>query len=181
MDFNYSIESRNAIVSGIAGALSDTAKGAGAGAIIGGGVAGAVAGGVIGGITSAVGAGIDVDTLARRYREEKQLAIDKFNYQLGNIKALPYTLTKIGSFDVSSKIFPFIEYYTCSGQERTAFENKIKYESMTVMRIGTLAEFMNFNGEANYFKGILIRNDTIADDPHTLNAIYEEFLKGVYI
>ena len=49
------------------------------------------------------------------------------------------------------------------------------------MRIGTLSEFMNFNNELNYFKGALIRNDEIADDPHTLNAIYEELLKGVYI
>jgi hypothetical protein len=52
---------------------------------------------------------------------------------------------------------------------------------MTVMRIGTIREFANFNGEINYFKGQLIRNDEIAEDPHTLNAIYEELLKGVYI
>ena len=119
--------------------------------------------------------------MARVHRENKQLAIDKFNYQLGNIKALPYTLTKVGSFDVISKIFPFIEVYSCSEKELKAFEDKIKYESMTVMRIGTLEEFMNFDDDIHYFKGILIRNDEIADDNHILNAIYEELLKGVYI
>ena len=180
LDFMQSIEMRNQLVSGAVGIVADTAKGAGAGAYVGGAIGGAI-GGVLGGATSAIGYGIDVDTLARTQRENKQLAIDKFNYQLGNIKALPYTLTKVGSFDIISKIFPFVETYCCSDEELTAFRNKIRYDSMTVMRIGTLSEFKNFNGELNYFKGSLIRNDEIADDPHTLNAIYEELLKGVYI
>ena len=132
-------------------------------------------------VGSTVGYGVDVDTLARTQRETKQLAIDKFNYQLGNIKALPYTLTKVGAFDISSKIFPILEYYTCTEQEKQALRDKIKWESMTVMRIGTLEEFMNFDGELHYFKGELIRNDEIADDTHIMNAIYEELLKGVYI
>ena len=180
MEFMQSIEMRNQLVSGAVGILADVAKGAGAGGYVGAG-AGAIVGGALGAITSGVGYAIDVDTLARTQRENKQLAIDKFNYQLGNIKALPYTLTKVGSFDEISKIYPFVEEYSCSEKELEAFKNKIKYESMTVMRIGTLSEFMNFNGEINYFKGHLIRNDEIADDPHILNAIYEELLKGVYI
>lgn len=180
LEFTQSIEMRNQLVSGGVNILSDVAKGAGAGSMVGGGW-GALAGAVIGGGASAVGYGIDVDTMARVHRENKQLAIDKFNYQLGNIKALPYTLTKVGSFDVISKIFPFIEVYSCSEQELKAFEDKIKYESMTVMRIGTLEEFMNFDDDIHYFKGALIRNDEIADDNHVLNVIYEELLKGVYI
>ena len=180
LEFTQSIEMRNQLVSGGVNILSDVAKGAGAGAMVGGGW-GALAGAVIGGGLSGVGYGIDVDTMARVHRENKQLAIDKYNYQLGNIKALPYTLTKVGSFDVISKIFPFIEVYSCSEQELKAFEDKIKYESMTVMRIGTLEEFMNFDSDIHYFKGALIRNDEIADDNHILNAIYEELLKGVYI
>lgn len=180
LDFMQSIEMRNQYVSGAVGILGDTVKGASAGAYVGGGW-GALAGGLAGMTLSASGYAIDVDTMARTHRENKQLAIDKFNYQLGNIQALPYTLTKIGSFDISSKIFPVLVHYACTEQEKEALKNKIKYESMTVMRIGTLREFMNFNNELNYFKGELIRNETIADDPHTFNAIYEEFLKGVYI
>ena len=181
MNFMQSIEMRNQLVSGAVGIVSDTVKGAGAGAFGGGGIAGAVTGGILGGATSAVGFAIDVDTLAKTQRETKQLAIDKFNYQLGNIKALPYTLTKVGAFDISSKIFPFLEYYTCTDKEKDALREKIKYESMTVMRIGTINEFKDFDGKKNYFKGELIRNDEIADDSHILNAIYEELLKGVYI
>ena len=180
MNFMQSIEMRNQLISGAVGVVSDTAKGAGAGAFVGGG-AGAVVGGALGAITSGIGFTVDTDTLARTQREQRQLAIDKFNYQLGNIKALPYTLTKVGAFDISSKIFPFLEYYTCTDKEKDALREKIKYESMTVMRIGTINEFKDFDGKKNYFKGELIRNDEIADDSHILNAIYEELLKGVYI
>ena len=180
LNFMQSIEMRNQRISGAVGVVSDTAKGATAGAMVGGAY-GAVAGGILGGATSAVGYAIDTDTLAKTQRETRQLAIDKFNYQLGNVKALPYTLTKVGAFDVSSKIFPYLEYYTCTDKEKEALRDKIKYESMTVMRIGTLEEFKDFNGQKNYFKGELIRNDEIADDAHVLNAIYEELLKGVYI
>ena len=181
LDFVQSIEMRNQLVSGGVGIFSDAVKGGVAGGVATGSPYGAIAGAVIGGGASAVGYAIDVDTMARVHRENKQLAIDKFNYQLGNIKALPYTLTKVGAFDVISKIFPFIEVYWCSDQELQAFENKIKYESMTVMRIGTLQDFISQDSELHYFKGALIRNDDIADDAHVLNAIYEELLKGVYI
>lgn len=182
LDFMQSIERRNQIVSGAAGIFTDIAKGVAGGAIASGGnPIGAIVGGAVSMAGSTVGYGIDVDTLARTQRETKQLAIDKFNYQLGNIKALPYTLTKVGAFDISSKIFPILEYYTCTEQEKQALKDKIKWESMTVMRIGTLSEFMNFNGQLNYFKGELIRNDVIAEDNHMLEAIYSEILKGVYI
>lgn len=180
LDFMQSLEMRNQLVSGAVGLLGDAAKGAGGGAILGGG-AGAIAGAIAGTGLSAIGYGIDVDTLAKQHRENRQLAVDKFNYQLGNVKALPYTLTKVGSFDAISKVFPFIEEYVCSEKEMEAFKTKIKYESMTVMRIGTIKEHAEYDTELNYFKGSLIRNDSIADDPHILNAIYEELLKGVYI
>lgn len=180
MEFFQKLEMRNQLVSGGIGILGDTAKGAAAGGYVGGPY-GAAAGAILGGTASAIGYGIDVDTLAKTQREHKQLAIDKFNYQLGNIKALPYTLTNIGAFNINSKIYPFLEVYTPTDKELEAFNNKIKYESMTVMRIGTIREFANFNNKLNYFKGSLIRCDEIADDPTTLNAVYEELLKGVYI
>ena len=77
--------------------------------------------------------------------------------------------------------FPFLEYYTCTDVEKEALESKIKYESMTVMRIGTLEEFMTYGNGLSYFKGALIRADEIADDSHIVESIYEELLKGVYI
>ena len=180
LDIEQGLAMRQQLITGALGVATAGIVGGASGAKVGG-VYGAIAGAVIGTGASGVGMAVDTEILAQRQREARQLSIDKFNYQLGNIKALPYTLTKVGSFDINSKIWPFLEFYTCTDKEKEALESKIRYESMTVMRIGTLLEFMNFGGHANYFKGELIRNDNIAEDPHTLNAIYEEFLKGVYI
>lgn len=186
MDFNYTIEQRNAAISGGVGVLTGAASGAAAGAIAGsiipglGTAVGAVVGGAAGALTSGVGLALDLDTNARKYRENKSLAVDKFNYQLGNIKALPYTLTKVGAFDICSKIWPILEMYHCTNEELTAFRNKIKYESMTVMRIDYISNFYHKFDDLCYFKGELIRNDEIAADNHILDAIYAELLKGVY-
>ena len=187
MEFNYSIEMRNQIISGSVGVLGATAAGAGAGAVAGsivpgiGTAIGAAVGAITGAITSTAGMVVDTITLAERYKENKDLAIDKYNYQLGNIKALPHTLTKVGSFDISSKIWPFVEWYQCTKEEFDAFDNKIKYESMTVMRIDEMSNFYNKYDRLCYFKGELIRNTLISSNYHVLLAIYEELLKGVFI
>ena len=94
---------------------------------------------------------------------------------------MPYTLTNIGAFNINSKIYPFLEIYTPTEEELSAFENKIRWESMTVMRIDTMRNFWRKFDELCYFKAELIRCDDIAENNHMLNAIYEEILKGVYI
>ena len=94
---------------------------------------------------------------------------------------MPYTLTKVGAFNVNSKIWPFVEYYTCTNEEKSALENKLKYESMTVMRIANFGDFWRVDSELRYFKGELIRNERIAEDNHIFEAIYGEILKGVYM
>ena len=180
LDFEQNIQMRNQMFSSSIGALTDTVKGAGAGALVGGGV-GAIVGGVVSGSASIAGGIIDTSILASQQREQRQLAIDKYNYQLGNIQALPYTLTKIGAFDISSKVFPFLEYYTCTDEEKEALENKIKYESCTVMRIDYLGNYYGKYDDLRYVKGVLIRNDEVEENTSVYNAIYEELLKGVYM
>lgn len=180
LDIQQDIQRRSQIVGSVAGVVADTTKGATTGAMLGGGW-GAVAGGALGASVSAVGAGMDFDILMREQREQRSLAIDKYNYQLGNIKALPYTLTKVGAFDINSKIFPFLEYYTATEEEKEALERKIQYESMTVMRIDYLANFYNETGDKYYFKAELIRNEELYFSTEVFNSIYGELLKGVYI
>lgn len=181
LDFDQSLEYRKAEITGGIGVLTGGAAGAAGGAMATGHWAGAVAGGVGGIAGSAVGMTMDLDFLARQQREAKQFSIDKFNYQLGNIKALPYTLTKVGAFNINSKIWPFLEFYTCTEEEKKALENKLKYESMTVMRIGSFGDFWRIDTELRYFKGELIRNEEIAEDNHVFEALYAEIYKGVYI
>ncbi len=182
LDFEQSLEYRKAEIAGGIGVLTGGIGGAAGGAMASGHWAGAVVGGVGGTLGSAIGMTMDLDFLARQQREAKQFSIDKFNYQLGNIKALPYTLTKVGAFNINSKIWPFLEFYTCTDEEKEALENKLKYESMTVMKIASFGDFWGKTpGELKYFKGELIRNDEIAEDNHVFEALYAEIYKGVYI
>lgn len=182
LDFEQSLEYRKAVITGGLGVLTGGAAGAAGGAMATGHWAGAIVGGVGGLAGSAAGMTLDLDMLGKQQREAKQYSIDKFNYELGNIKALPYTLTKIGAFNINSKVWPFLEYYTCTDEEKTALENKLKYESMTVMRIGSFGDFWRVDPEQlRYFKGDLIRNDDIAEDNHVFEAIYTEIAKGVYM
>lgn len=180
LDIMQGIEMRQQQVTGGIGIFTDALKGGVAGGLLGGGW-GAAAGAAAGGIASAVGYTMDKDILAIQHREQRSLAIDKFNYQLGNIKALPYSLTKVGAFDISSKIFPVLEYYTCTDKEKEAMRLKLQYESMTVMKIAYFGDFYQRFDEPKYFKGELIRCDDIADDNHMLEAIYSEIMKGVYM
>ena len=180
LEIMQGIERRQHEVTGGVGIFTDALKGAVAGGMVGGGW-GAAAGAVLGAGASTAGYLMDKDIMAIQHREQRSLAIDKFNYQLGNIKALPYSLTKIGAFDISSKIFPVLEYYTCTDKEKEAMRLKLKYESMTVMKIGYFGDFYNRFDEPKYFKGELIRCDEIADDNHILEAIYSEIMKGVYM
>ena len=180
LEFNQSIEMRNQIISAVVGHFAATGAGAAAGAMVGGWV-GAIVGGAVAGTASLVSGIVDTITLARQQREQKSLAVDKFNYELGNIQALPYTLTKVGALDYTSKIFPFVEQYDCTTQELEAFRKKIQYESMTVLRIDTLNNYYQIYDRLCYFKGEVIINDKIAQETYVLEAIYAELLKGVYI
>jgi hypothetical protein len=180
LDFTQSLEARQQYISGGVGIFNDAVKGGIAGGMIGGGW-GAAAGAVLGAGVSLAGYSIDNEIMAKRHKEAKDYAVDKFNYQLGNIKALPYTLTKVGAFDISSKVFPFLEYYTCSDAEKDALREKIKFESMTIMAIGLFGDYYQAFDEPKYFKGELIRCDEFDGSPNVLEAIYAELLKGVYM
>lgn len=181
LDLQQHIQSRNQLIGGISNIFGDTTKGAVTGGIMTGSPYGAIAGAVVGASVSSMGAAIDYQTLMVEQKEQRSLAIDKYNYQLGNIKALPYTLTKVGAFDINSKIFPFLEYYTATEEEKEALERKIQYESMTVMRIDYLANFYHETGDKYYFKAELIRNEELSFSTEVFNSIYGELLKGVYI
>ena len=180
LDFNQGQEAKLQGWSVASGTLGGAAAGA-----IGGGVAagpwGAVAGAVVGGASSLAGGVIDLQMAEQKRFETKDYAKDRYSYQLGNVKAIPNSITKVGTFVVNSKIFPFIEVYDCSSKEKEALENKLKYDGMTVNRIGSLSEFRGGDNNQQFVKGQMIKLNDLAEDSHTANEIYDELLKGVYI
>lgn len=122
---------------------------------------------------------MDVEMNKALHNEAIDFAKDNFGYQLENIKALPNTLNKVSSLVATSKIFPFVEYYTCTDEEREAFRNKIKYNGMSIGRIGHILDFKN-PSDQTYIKGQIIRLEG-KFDTHTANEIANEFNKGWYI
>ena len=178
MDFEFSKQRTEALFGATMGALGGAMSGAVGGSVIGG-TTGAGAGALIGGVASAVGGAIDYSILKERQAEQKDLTLDMFEYQLGNIKALPYSLTKVTPLTYNNKLFPFIEYYTSTDEEVNILKTKIKYNSMTINAIGNIEEYIQ--SEKNYLAASLIRLEDLDMPTHEANEIYDEILKGVYI
>lgn len=189
MDVNNAIALEQQQFQAITGSIAAFAGGSAGGAIAGaqvGGPYGAAIGAAIGGPLSAgasiAGAVKDKEWLLRQQKEAKSFALDMYGYQLGNIQALPYSLSKTDSLTENNKLWPFLEIYTCTEKEKTALRNKLKYNGMTVMSVETLIDTFNFTSYAHtYLKGKIIRMRNINDDSHILNEIYSEFDSGLYI
>ena len=170
MEFNNNQALIRDIVGGVTGAVS---SGVTTGAVFGG-VAGLVGAGL-----SAVGGAADIGMNIGARREALDYTKDLHGYQLGNIKALPNSITKISSLSPDFKLFPILEYYTCTETEKKALKNKLKYNGMTVMTIGTIREYLR--AEKSYIKGQLIRLEGLDEDSNYIENIAQEIYKGVFI
>ncbi|MCM1505302.1 MAG: hypothetical protein NC127_08915 [Muribaculum sp.] len=182
LEITQSVQKIQEIWNIAAGTIGASAQGASAGASVGGPI-GAAAGAITSGASSLIGGLLDRSLNNILRYEAIDYTRDQFGYQLGNIKALPESLSKVSAYNIDNKYFPFIEYYTCSAVERTALKNKIKYNGMTIMTIGTLQEYVaGYSGtDPMYFKGKLIRLQGFKADYHILNALSGELYKGVFI
>ena len=178
MDFEFSKQRTEALFGATLGAMGGGLSGAVGGSVVGG-TAGAVGGAVAGSLLSAMGGAIDYNILKERQAEQKDLTLDMFEYQLGNIKALPYSITKVTPLTYNNKIFPFVEYYSSTDEEVNILMNKIKYNSMTINVIGSLENYIQ--SDKTYISASLIRLEDLDMPTHEANEIYDEILKGVYI
>lgn len=177
---NMEINNKYQRVGEIVGAAAGTVQGVTSGATTGmvaGGAYGAAAGAVIGGVVSAAGGVADLAINDRLRNEAIDYTKDQFGYSLGNIRALPLSLSRVSAFNINNKIFPILEYYTCSDVEKQALRDKITYNGMTVMTIGTIAEYIT--EEQTYIKGRVIRLPGL--DTHTSNEIANEINKGFFV
>ena len=154
------------------------------GAIAGGAAKGGVSGALLGGMTSAVGAVGDYHIKRSLQAEAIDYTRDNFGYQLGNIQATPDSIANTTAYTANNKIFPIIEYYTCTESEKRAVANKIANNGMTVMTIGSIGEYINNTWsyediiDRGYIKGQLININGV--DYNTAIAISEELNKGVF-
>ena len=106
---------------------------------------------------------------------------DMFNYHLGNVKALPNTLTKVSTYNINNKIYPFYEIYEATSEEIEALRQQLKWRGYNLGIIGQLSDFQV---EGKYFKGKLIRLEEVQDvslgDSHLIENFNSELQQGVY-
>ena len=193
MEIQNKYQRQQDIANAIAGTLQGGMSGAATGLMASGGNPyAAAAGAVVGTVASGIGGIMDLDINQALRNEAIDYTKDNFGYQLGNIKALPYTLTKVSSFNENNKIFPVLEVYSCTEREEEAFVNKLAYNGMTVMAIGTINDYIgnkwtyyNRDGkeftDKGYIKGKIIRLPEINEDFHIANEIAKEINLGIYI
>lgn len=166
-------------------ALSGTAAaGVGAGMIGGPGV------GIVAGAASAV-AGIGDMIINEQLRKEQlDYTKDQFGFNLGNIKARPTTLARVGALNANNKLFPFVEVYDCTETEQAAVAAKIAMNGMTVGVVDTLDKYINntWSGTVGstrynyqgYVKGKPIRLIGLNDESHYASTLAQEMVSGVY-
>ena len=185
MEVNNNVARLQDKLTATVGAVSGAVSGAAGGALVGGGY-GAIAGALVGGAASAIGGAMDYHIKEKLRNETLDYTKDMFGYQLGNIQALPYTLTKVSSFNNNNKLFPILEYYTCTETEKLALANKIAYNGMTVGVIGKISDYLGNTWSykdiiaKGYIKAKLIRLEIPGEDYHIVNSIADELNKGVY-
>ena len=180
LDLQQSIAKRQEIFGAVAGSLSGAMSGATTGALAGG-LPGAIGGGIAGLGISAVGGVMDIIDNQKLRDDARSSQFDMFNYQLGNVKALPNTLTKVSTYNINNKIYPFYEIYEATSEEIGALRQRLKWRGYNLGIIGQLSDFQV---EGKYFKGKLIRLEEVHDvslgDNHLLENYNSELQQGVY-
>ena len=143
-----------------------------------GGPVGAAISGAVGATASFLGGTFDLTKQNELMNEAIDLTRDNFNYQLGNIKALPLGLSRVSSLAPNNSFVPLLEYWTCTYKEHVIATTKIKFNGMTIQAIDNLVNYKTT--DSSYFKGQLIRIENIPDDFHVVNTIAKELNQGIY-
>lgn len=153
-----------------------TAVGAAAGGFLIGGPIGA-------GIGVAAGLGQGAYNSSQSYFLQQNAidaAKDQFRWNLGNIQAQPYGLTKVGALNKNNKLFPFLEYYTCTEEEKNDFNNYIKFNAMSVGRMGAIKDYI-YTGGMNFIRATIVRIYNAYINSNIMTNINLELSRGVYI
>lgn len=181
MDVNRKYQRLGETISAWTGAIG---AGGGIGGLIGG-VAGGIAGGIAGGASLAAGYA-DRAISDKLYQESVSFKKDMHEMQLENIKALPNSIAKTTAYNENNKIFPILEYYTCTDEEKDLVAKAIVNMGMTVNAVGKPIDYVyntwDYDGiiSKGFFKATLLRIEDLPEDYHMLQAIAEELSLGIY-
>lgn len=198
MEVDYELQKERSII-GMTTSAVGSAIGIGA-SVATGNVVGALSSGAGGllGIGSSVA---QLATASKQFNENVRYAQDMHMLQLGSVKAKPNTVSRISGININNLGVPILEIYECTQLEKLAFANKIKYDGMTIGKIGTIGEYIlpysTFKRSINsdelpiiiavvtetecFIKATPIRMETLMEDTHIADEIADELSKGFYI
>lgn len=179
MDLQHRIGGIQDVTGVISGAVGGVAGGALSGSMVGGPV-GAAVGGVVGGVASVAGGVGDIVMNRMLRADQREAAIQQHNWQLQNIQALPYSVTKVNNFNVDSNYVPYLEVYVCEDTETDNFIKYLSLRSYSINRYGKLNDYIKPTGRT-FLKGMIVRLAGVTDDSHYLAAIADEVNQGFYI
>lgn len=170
-------------ISALLGSASGAARGAIAGSIVPG--VGTAVGAAVGGALSLAGAAGDMAFAQAKHNEQISYTKDMHRMELENIQALPANLTNVGALTYNNMIWPVLEHYSCSQEEKDAIIEYLKYYGMSINVVSTLLDCINkyptYNVDNKTFvSGQLIRLN-LNEDNHIVDHIYNEIKKGVFI
>lgn len=180
LDFDYSQERIRGAFGVAAGTVAGGVGGAIGGAKVGGPV-GAAVGGAIGTAASLVGGIVDYNMLTSKQAQEKDYIMDNYRFQLGNIKALANSISKVTPLSYNNKIFPFVEVYTCTDTELELFKKYLKYKSMAIESIDYLYNYIGMSNEKVFVAATMFRCENADIPTHEVEELMKELEKGVYI
>lgn len=178
--FNRQIQSlelqqRIGLAQDISGTIAGTVGAAVGGTALGGGIGAAVMGaaGAIGGV-----ADIATNTMLRK--DQREATVQQHNWQLQNIQALPYSVTKVSNFNIDNTYVPYLELYNCDDYETQNLGSYLELNSYAINRYGKFADYIKPIGRT-FLRGTPIRLDGITDDAHYAAAIADELKQGFYV
>lgn len=184
LEFNNKINRTMQGVGAMAGTVQGAVSGAAAGSTFGS--YGTAAGAIVGFSASFAGGVADLNLGEQLRQEQLRYNSDIHDLNIATIQAQPYSLSKTTAFTANNKIFPILEYYTCSNEEKDLVATHIINYSMTVGAIGKLKDYIKntwqYNGiyARNFIKGTFLKLKDLFEDYHYLNALNEELNIGVY-
>lgn len=138
LEFTNNINRQMDRIGAIVGTLQGGAQGGAAGAIFGSW--GAAIGTAVGSVASGIGGEADIRLNEQMRQEQLSYIKDQQRLNLAAIQAQPYSLSKTTAFTANNKIFPILEFYTCSEKEKEAV---ISYLVNNSFNIGAVIPFKN--------------------------------------
>lgn len=183
LEFTNNIGRRMDIIGAGVGVLQGAAQGAAGGAVFGS--LGVAAGAVIGTVASGIGGVADINLNEQMRQEQLSYIKDQQRLNLAAIQAQPYSLSKTTAFTANNKIFPTLEFYTCSEKEKEAV---VAYLVNNSFNIGAVIPFKsilttiwasNNKTARKWIQGHPIEIDT-NEDYHYTAELGRELAQGYY-